>query len=206
LHVLEFAAKTSGQKKIGYIRIAQFTPNVAAAVKDAITSLEASGVTGYVLDLRNNPGGFLNAAREVAGFFASGTLGYKRTSDNKHEPITAMGTPLTSKPLAILINGGTASASELVSSSLQGLQRARLVGVHSYGRARAQIFSPLPDDYGVQIPAVEVLTPAQKEFKGKGIFPDVEISQPWLPEKELAGPRDKQFQRAVAELGKGESK
>ena len=202
LRAVESALKPAGKKKIGYIRITQFTPDAGAAVKQALTSLEQSSASGFILDLRNNPGGFLNAAREIAGFFTTGTLGYKRDNKGKRDPLEATGKPLTDKPLVILINAGTASAAEFLSSGLQALHRATLVGVHSYGRGRAQIFFPLSDGYGIQIPSVELLTPNEKGYRGAGITPDLEVSQGWLPEKELTTVRDKQFMRALAELQK----
>src|SRR5947209_21701 len=202
VRAVEFFVRPARKEKIGYIRIAQFTPDVAAAVKNAISNLEQSGVAAYVLDLRNNPGGFLNAAREVAGIFATGTLGYKRSPDNKREPVDATGKPLTDKPLAILINGGTASAAEFVASGLQGLHRAILVGTKTYGRGRAQIFFPLGDDYGLQVPSVELLTLTGKGFKDTGIAPGLDVLQSLLPEKDLGSVRDRQFVRAETELEK----
>jgi len=204
LRAVEFFVRPARKGKIGYIRIAQFTPDVAAAVKNAIGNLEQSGVSAYVLDLRNDPGGFLNAVREVAGFLATGTLGYKRSSGDKREPVDVTGKPLTDKPLAILINGGTASAAEFLAAGLQGLHRAILVGAKTYGRGRAQIFFPVGDDYGLQVPSVELLTPAGKGFKDNGIAPGIEVAQGLLPEKDLGSLRDRQFVRAVAELEKQE--
>lgn len=187
-------------KNIGYIRVALFTPDLPAKARAAVMKLEQSGVQGYVLDLRNNPGGFLNSARDLAALFAGGTLGYKVRSNKQKEAIEAPGKPLTNKPLAVLINGGTASASEFLAGALQGLQRAVVVGVRSYGRGQAQIFVPLADGHGIQIPSVQLLTPNSQEFKGKGITPDVEVKEPQLPEAQLAGPRDRQFMTAVGKL------
>ena len=202
LQAVEFSARPTRKGKIGYIRIAQFTPDVAAAVKNAISNLEQSGVSAYILDLRNNPGGYLSAARETAGFFATGTLGYKRSPDDKREPVDVTGKPLTDKPLAILINGGTASAAEFLTGGLQGLQRAILVGTKTYGRGRAQIFFPVGEDYGLQVPSVELLTPAGKSFKDAGIAPGIEVTEGLLQEKDRGGIRDRQFVRAEAELEK----
>lgn len=200
LRAVEFFVRPTRTGKIGYIRVAQFTPDAAAAVKNAINSLEQSGVSAYVLDLRNNPGGYLNAARETAGFFASGTLGYERNPDNTRKPVDAAGKPLTGKPLAILINGGTASAAEFVAAGLQGLQRALLVGTKTYGRGRAQIFFSIGDDYGLQVPAVELLTAAGKSFKDTGIAPGIEVERGLMQEKDRGGLRDRQLLRAEVEL------
>lgn len=200
LAVLLSATKTVSGKNVGYIRVALFTPDVAQKVREEVGKLEHSGVDGYVLDLRNDPGGFLNSARDVAGVFASGTLGFKVRSNGQKEPIETKGAPLTKKPLAVLINRGTASAAEFVAGALKGLHRGPVVGETSYGRGQAQIFMPLADDYGIQIPAVRLETPDGEGFKGKGIAADVEVKQPPLPDDQLAGARDKQFLKAVAGL------
>ena len=200
LEAVHSAVERVSGKNIGYIRVAMFTPDVAQKAREGIARLEQSGVEGYVLDLRNNPGGFLNSARDLAGFFVSGTLGYKIRSGNQKEGIETSGKPLTARPVAVLINGGTASAAEFVAGALQGLQRAVVVGMRSYGRGRGQIFIPIEDGYGMQIPSVSLTTPNGQEFKGKGITPDVEMKEPQLPETQLSGPRDRQFLRAVASL------
>lgn len=200
LAVLLSVTKRVSGKNVGYIRIALFTPDVGQKVREEVSKLEQSGVDGYVLDLRNDPGGFLNSARDVVGVFASGTMGFKVPSNGQKEPVEAKGALLTTKPLAVVINRGTASASEFVAGALKGLHRGTLVGETSYGRGQAQIFVPLADDYGIQIPAVQLLTPDGEGFKGKGIAPDVEVKQPQLPDTQLTGPQDKQFLKAVASL------
>lgn len=200
LRPLEFAARQVKKTKVGYIRLAQFTPDLAAQVREAIGSLEKSKVDVYVLDLRNNPGGYLNVARDIAAMFTTGTLGFETRNDGKKTPLASQGTPLTHKPLAVLINGGTASAAEFLSSALRGTDRAALVGAHTYGRGQAQSFVELSGGYGLQVPSVQLLTTRSQPIKGSGISPDVEISQPWTAEKELGGLQDRQFVRAVAEI------
>ena len=201
LQPLRSEVKKVNGKSIGYIRVALFTPDLVTLAHDAMAKLEQSGVDGYVLDLRNNPGGFLNAATALAGLFAKGTLGFKVNSSKKKDPIETTGTPLTQKPLAVLINQGTASASEFLSSGLKDLHRGQLVGTHTYGRGQAQIFFPLDEGYGIQIPSVQFLTVEGQNYKGKGIAPDVEVKEPQLQEHQLAGPADKQFLRAAQSLG-----
>jgi carboxyl-terminal processing protease len=200
LETLQFAVKRVSGKNIGYIRIALFPPNLGQLARQAVTELEKNKVDGYVLDLRNNPGGFLKSAKDVAAMFVTGTLGYEVRSNDQKEAIEVRSTPLTQKPLAVLINGGTASASEFLAGALQGLQRGTLVGVRSYGRGQAQIFMELAEGYGIQIPSVQFLTPNGQGFKGKGIAPDVEVKEIELPDSQLAGPRDHQFMAAVARL------
>lgn len=198
--VLESDVKHVSGKSVGYIRVALFTPDLAQQARDAVTKLEQSGVDGYVLDLRNDPGGFLNSAKGVAGLFATGTLGFEVRSNDQKEPVEVKSTPVTAKPLAVLINAGTASASEFLAGGLQGRHRAVLVGERSYGRGQAQIFTFIADGYGIQIPSVLFLTPDGEPFKGKGIEPDIEVKQPQLAENQLTGPKDLQFLRAVGTL------
>jgi carboxyl-terminal processing protease len=202
LQPLESARKLVKGTKVGYIRLAQFTPDLAAHVREAIMNLDKSGVDVFVLDLRNNPGGYLNVARDVAGMFTTGTLGFESRSNGKKTPVTAQGEPLTKKPMAVLINAGTASAAEFLSSGLQGTNRATLVGVHTYGRGQAQVFTQLSGGYGLQIPSVQLLTTRNQTYKGSGISPDVEVEQAWIPEKQLGTVQDRQFARAVAEIAK----
>jgi carboxyl-terminal processing protease len=196
--VFQSALKQVSGKNIGYIRISLFTLDLGQQATEAITRMEKAGVDGYILDLRNNPGGFLNSAIAFAGLFTSGTLGYELRSHDEKRTVEAKGTPLTKKPLAVLINGGTASAAEFLAAALQGTHRGMLVGERSYGRGQAQMFVFLADGYGLQIPSVTLLTPSGDKFKGKGISPDVEIQQPQLPDNKFTGPQDMQFLKAVS--------
>lgn len=200
LEPLQSMVKRVSGKSIGYIRPVLFTPDLPQRAREAVTKLEQEGVAGYILDLRNNPGGFLNSARDLAGMFITGKLGYALRSNGVKQPIEVGGEPLTKKPLAVLINGGTASASEFLAGALQGLHRGVLVGSITYGRGQAQIFVPLTEGYGIQIPSVQLLTPDDKAFKGKGISPDIEIEQAQLQESQVAAQKDQQFMRAVKEL------
>jgi carboxyl-terminal processing protease len=200
LNALESSVKRVSGKSIAYIRVTLFTPDLAQQARESVTKLEKTGVDGYVLDLRNNPGGFLNSAKGVAGLFTNGTLGFELRSNGQKETLEAKDPPLTQKPLAVLINGGTASAAEFLSGALQGTHRGVLIGEQSYGRGQAQIFIFLAQGYGIQIPSVELLTPDGQGFNGKGIRADVEIQQPQLPESQMTGPSDKQFLRAVSSL------
>jgi carboxyl-terminal processing protease len=198
---LRYETKKVEGKNVGYIRVTLFTPDLPNLAREAVTKLEQEGVEGYVLDLRDNPGGYLSAATGLAGLFAKGTLGFRQDSHKKKDPIETAGTPVTDKPLAVIVNEGTASASEFVTAGFKGLHRAQLVGVRTYGRGQAQIFFPFSDGYGIQIPSVLFLTVDGQIYKGKGIQPDIEVKQPQLQESQLTGAQDKQFYRAVQSLG-----
>jgi carboxyl-terminal processing protease len=152
LQSVTFAMKRSAEAKVGYVQLLQFTPDAGEKMRDAIINLERDGADSYLLDIRNNPGGFLSAAEDVAGAFTTGILGYKVTRDGRKTTIDTQGLPLTAKPLVVLINGGTASAAELLASGLRFQHRAVLVGSRSYGRGQAQLYVALPNGYGVVVP------------------------------------------------------
>lgn len=195
-------AKPAGEPTLAYIRIAQFTPDSGELVRAQVQKFEAAHPRGYILDLRNNPGGFVSAAATVARTFASGPLGAKVRRNGAVEPITNNSAPLTSVPLVVLVNEGTASAAEFVAGALQDLHRATLIGAPTYGRGQAQIFLPLADGYGLIIPSALLATSSGRRFKGTGLQPDERIPSKPLLEADLATSRDAQFQRAVEILVK----
>lgn len=186
--------------QIAYIRIAQFTPDSGDAIREQVQKLEAGHLRGYVLDLRNNPGGFLTAAASAVRVFTPGALGAKVRRNGDVEPITNDAAPLTSKPVVLLVNAGTASAAEFFAGVLQDQKRAKLIGVTTYGRGQAQVYVPLLDGYGIVVPSALLRTPSGRLFKGKGLEPDLTVISPPVAEADLASARDTQFQRAVAVL------
>lgn len=192
--------KRTGRERVGYIRITQFTANTGELVRAAIVPMETASPDGYVLDLRNNPGGFLGAAVKVISLFTSGPLGLKVRRGGASEAISSEGQALTTRPVAILINGGTASAAEFVAAILQDRHRAVLVGEPSYGRGQAQVYTPLENGLGISIPSTLLETLSGQSFKGKGISPDVVVSQPMLLVAKLASNRDRQYKAAAAGL------
>ena len=192
--------KATRRGKIAYIRIAQFTPNSGDTVRAKVQGFESDQPQGYILDLRNNPGGFLGAAGTVAGVFTSGTLGAKVRRNGAVEPITTSSESLTKAPVVLLVNEGTASAAEFLAGALQDLRRARVVGAPTYGRGQAQIYVPVADNYGLVIPSALIRTPSGKLFKGIGLQPDLLVSSQPVAEADLGTSRDRQFQAAVAVL------
>ncbi|MDE3135107.1 MAG: PDZ domain-containing protein [Acidobacteriota bacterium] len=187
-------------KMIGYIRVLLFTPDAGLEVQSAVVELERKGVDGYVLDLRNNPGGSLSSAESAARAFTAGVLGTEVTGNGRPERLLTRGAPLTGKPVIVLINGGTASAAELLAGALRDLHRAVLVGSPSFGRGRTQAYIPLSDGYGVFVPNGELLTPNGRALKPDGILPDLKVAGDFLPAKRIATSHDAQFQRAIALL------
>jgi carboxyl-terminal processing protease len=186
--------------KIAYIRIAQFTPNSGDVVRAKVKEFESDHSQGYILDLRNNPGGFFGAAETVAGVFTSGTLAAKVRKNGDVEPMTTSSEPLTKAPMVLLVNEGTASAAEFLVGALQDLRRAQVVGAPTYGRGQAQVYVPVADGYGLVIPSALIRTPSGKLFKGTGLQPDLLVRSQPLAEADLGTSRDPQFQAAVAVL------
>jgi carboxyl-terminal processing protease len=197
--VQSFRRKIHG-KMIGYIRVLLFTPDAGQKVQSAVMELQHEGVDGYVLDLRNNPGGSLSSAESAARAFTAGVLGTEVRGNGRPERLLTRGAPLTGKPLVVLINGGTASAAEMLAGALHDLHRAVLVGSPSFGRGRTQAYIPLSDGYGVFVPTGELLTPNGRALKPEGIRPDLEVGGDFLPGKRIATRHDAQFERAVAVL------
>jgi carboxyl-terminal processing protease len=200
LNAVQYSRKKIGGKTIGYIRVLLFTPNAGYQVQNAVSELERQGVDGYVLDLRNNPGGLLDSAEHAASGFTSGVLGTKVTERGAAERLVTRGAPLTGKPLVVLINGGTASAAEVLAGALHDLRRAVLVGSPSFGRGQTQAYFPLSDGYGVVVPTAEIRTPDGRSFKPLGLRPDLQIGGDLLPARKIATRHDAQFQRAIAVL------
>jgi carboxyl-terminal processing protease len=198
LESVVFALKRTVTGGVGYIRIAQFTPDAGALVTKAVTSLEDKQAGAYVLDLRNNPGGFLDSATAVVSAFTSSQPGFKVRADGKTEPIPGVGPVLTRKPLAVLINEGTASAAEFCAAVLQDSHRAVLVGSPSYGRGQVQIYVPLTLGYGLVVPSALLRTSGGRLFKGKGLDPDSVVLQQPLPTSDLATTRDGQYEKALS--------
>jgi|GEM_PF-4715512 len=190
---------TVGGRAYGYVRVAQFTPGVADAVKKAVREFEVHGIGGYVVDLRNNPGGLLGEAVATGGAFASGRLGGLVRRDGSVEALRS-DAALTGKPLVILVNRGTASAAEFMAGALHDMGRAVVAGEPSAGRGQAQTYAPLTDDYGMVIPSAVLETTTGRRFKDRGLLPDYPERAGTLPLARLATRRDPVLQAALRRL------
>lgn len=186
-----------------YLRVLQFTPHTPDAIRSAIERFEPRLPRGYVLDLRDNPGGFLDAASKVCGFFISGDLGEKVRRNGTAEPIITNDSPITHAPVVVLVNEGTASAAEFVAGALQARHRAVVVGMPTYGRGQAQIYEPLPEGYGLIIPSALIRTTDGRLFKGGGLTPDVRVASRSQVEAGIEPDRDRQLRHAILLLSKG---
>ncbi|MGH6680460.1 MAG: S41 family peptidase [Bradyrhizobium sp.] len=169
---------------IGYIRIATFDKHTTDGLKKAIASLQnqiGDKLKGYILDLRNNPGGLLDQAVSVSDAFLQhgevvATRGRMPEDDRR---VAVHPDNLThGKPLVVLINGGTASASEIVAGALKDHKRATVVGTRSFGEGSVQTIIPLGDGNGaLRLTTARYYTPSGKEIQAKGIAPDVQVLQ-----------------------------
>ncbi len=174
------AADDDKLPKIGYIRISDFGATTTKELKDAIKDLEKKKVAGYVLDLRNNPGGYLTAAVDVSDAFLDGGEVVSTRGKEKSDIERMFATPgdLTDgKPVVVLINHGSASASEIVAGALQDNGRAIIMGSQSFGKGSVQQQKPLGDGSAIHITIARYYTPSGKSIQNEGITPDVEVLQ-----------------------------
>ncbi|MGB5898867.1 MAG: carboxyl-terminal processing protease CtpC [Geitlerinemataceae cyanobacterium] len=161
---------------IGYIRLTNFSANAAEEMREAIEDLESQNAVGYVLDLRSNPGGLLYSSVEIARMWLeSGTIvstvNRQGIADEQHADHRA----LTDKPLVVLVDGGSASASEILSGALQDNKRAELVGTQTFGKGLVQSVRGLGDGSGLAVTIAKYLTPSGRDINKEGISPDVTI-------------------------------
>jgi len=184
----------------GYVRISQFQANTGDELNSAIEKIsEAQALKGLVVDLRNNPGGVLQAAVDVSdAFLDEGRIVYTEgrlerselSFDAKADVTLPMDTPVI-----VLINGGSASASEIVAGALQDQKRAVIMGTQSFGKGSVQTILPLAGDRGVKITTARYFTPSGRSIQAQGIVPDVVVERRSLtdadmPEVELVRERD----------------
>jgi carboxyl-terminal processing protease len=177
---------------VGYIRLTQFSANASEEMEEAIEDLEAQGVAGYILDLRSNPGGLLYSSIEIARMWLEeGTIVSTVNRQGVAEREVANGTALTQRPMVVLVNGGSASASEILSGALQDNSRATLVGTQTFGKGLVQSVRGLGDGSGLAITVAKYLTPSGRDINQEGIEPDVisELSDAQI--EELFSNRDR---------------
>jgi carboxyl-terminal processing protease len=198
-----------------HVRVAAFSEGVAQSLKEALTEIQQQGLTGLVLDLRNNPGGLLPEAVSVASqFLASGDVLLEKDAQDQinHVPVEPGGVA-TDIPMVVLINGGSASAAEIVAGALQDAHRATLVGDTTFGTGTVLTEFPLSDGSALLLAVQEWLTPAGRVIWHQGITPDVAVSlapdvtlslpeaeRDMTPEQLQASP-DTQLLRALELLG-----
>jgi carboxyl-terminal processing protease len=184
--------------KIGYIRLSQFNANAAVELENAIKRLEAEDANGYILDLRGNPGGLLQAGIDIARLWLKeGTIVFTVNRNGIQDSFTASGAALTDDPLIVLVNQGTASASEILAGALQDNERARLVGERTFGKGLIQSLFSLSDGSGLAVTIARYETPDHHDINQQGIIPDVMVSLDMITRDQIGTPDDRQYQAAV---------
>jgi carboxyl-terminal processing protease len=208
---VKYSQKQTPAGNTGYIRLNQFSANAAKEMQSAIKDLERKNVDGYVLDLRGNPGGLLFASVDIARMFINrGTIVSTIPRQGEAEKEVANGRALTNKPVVVLVDKGSASASEILSGALQDNKRAVIVGTQTFGKGLVQSVRPLDDGSGLAVTIAKYHTPNGKDINKHGIDPDVKVDltdaqkqELWLRDRDkLATLADPQFAKAIEILGK----
>lgn len=178
----------------GYIKISQFQNRTAEDMIQAVNDLKKEtnqNLKGLILDLRNNPGGILDSSVKVSDAFLDpaklkyeGMIVYTegRLPGSKIREVATGSDILNNAPIVILINGGSASASEIVAGALQDQKRAVVVGTQSFGKGSVQTVLPLKDNYGLKLTTALYYTPSGRSIQATGIVPDIEIKDVKIPE------------------------
>jgi carboxyl-terminal processing protease len=209
LHAVDHQINTSADGvKVGYIRLKQFNATATKDMRQAVKDLEEKGAQGYVLDLRSNPGGLLMASVEIARqWLNEGTIVSTKTRDGIQDVKRANGRALTTKPMVVLVNEGSASASEILSGALQDNNRAVLVGQKTFGKGLVQSVRGLSDGSGMTVTIAKYLTPSGRDIHKHGIDPDVtakmtELEAQRLKLEDLGTKKDSQYRVAETTLVK----
>lgn len=183
---------------VGYLRLLTFNMKSAGDLADEIAALEREGATSLVIDVRDNPGGMLDAAVDVASLFiADGVV--VRVEQRGLPEVTehARGDVVTGMPLVLLVNGNSASASEVLAGALQDYERATLVGEKTFGKGSVQTVEQLSWGGGVKFTVAHYLTPKGRQIDGIGLTPDIAVEMDFRDQTERE--TDTQMQRAISE-------
>ncbi|MEG4985638.1 S41 family peptidase [Microcoleus sp. BR0-C5] len=192
IHPVRQSVQKSPIGEIGYIRLNQFSANAASEMRTAIKDLEQKKVTGYILDLRSNPGGLLYGSIEIARMWLKeGTIVSTVDRVGEADKQTANKAELTDKPLVVLVDGGSASASEILSGALQDNKRAVLVGTKTFGKGLVQSVREVGNGSGLAVTIAKYFTPNGTDINHAGIEPDFKVELTDAQKQELRRDRDK---------------
>ncbi len=184
---------------IQYIRLSSFISKNAAGEIESILN-NSSGMKGFIIDLRSNPGGLLTNAIYISDMLLKGGVIVSTVDRDSYKTTTrARLEQVTDKPIVVLINKGSASASEILSGALKDNHRATIVGEQSFGKGLVQEINKLPDDAGMNITIQRYLTPSGNDINKKGITPDVVVE---LTQKDAEAKKDVQLEKAIEILEK----
>lgn len=205
---VRYTLKQEGKRRVGYISLREFSSHAAEQMQRAIQDLNRQQVDAYVLDLRGNPGGLLQASIEIARMWLdNGAIVKTVDRTGGSDQSTANRTSLTNRPLAVLVDGNSASASEILAGALQDNNRAVIVGSQTFGKALVQSVHSLSDGSGLAVTIAHYYTPKGTDISHKGITPNIKLD---LTEAQaqilstnpslVATPNDPQYARAIAVL------
>lgn len=190
---------------IGHVTMLQFTNNTAKQVREAMEELKAQGAEGYILDLRGNPGGYLDEAVDTASLFVEKgkTVLYTLDKAQQKREYLSKGGDFIGAPLVVLLDEGSASASEVVAGALKDYKAATIVGQKSFGKGIVQMVFNVGKKEGVKVTVSSYYSPNGINIHGEGILPDVEVQLPEGVEAPLTIDNDTQLQKAVEILQDG---
>lgn len=190
--------ESSGRIPVGYLRLSQFSAHAPREMAEAVEDLERQGAQAYLLDLRNNPGGLLQAGIEIARLWLDGgSIVYTVNRQGISDTFIASGRALTGAPLAVLVNQGTASASEILAGALQDNGRAVLVGEKTFGKGLIQSLFELPDGAGLAVTVAKYETPNHRDIHKLGIVPDRVVPQDPISYQQVGTEADRQYRAAL---------
>jgi carboxyl-terminal processing protease len=192
--------KTLGNGKVEYISLAEFSAVAAQRVQDALQAAVDKKPQGIILDLRDDPGGLLDAAVRIGSYFVpQGNIVIERFADGREENHVRQGKYiLNGIPLVVLINGGSASASEIVAGAIQDAGTGKLLGTQTYGKGSVQLPNQMSDGSQLRVTIARWYTPKDRGIDGTGLAPDIEVPDPTLDQ--LKAQQDPQLDRAVEYL------
>ncbi len=208
LPTVSFGIRQEGGDRIGYVRLNEFNAHAPAQLQSALNKLQAEKVQGLVLDVRGNPGGLLESGVEITRMLLDSGL-IVRTVDRigKNDRIAADSTSITKLPLAVLVDGNSASCSEILTGALKDNRRAVVVGTQTYGKALVQAVHKLSDGSGMAVTIAHYYTPNGTDINHKGISPDIKVElnkaqrQKLVDSPNLIGTNaDPQYAKAVVSL------
>lgn len=188
------------RNKIGYIQITEFDEITVSQFSDAVSQLERKGMKGLIIDVRDNPGGLLNSVVKILDrLIYKGLLVYTEDKNGQREEKYADDSKQFNKPIVVLINENSASASEIFAGALQDYEKATIVGTTSFGKGIVQSVIPLTDGTAVKLTISKYYTPKGRNIHGTGITPDVEIELDEELKKMVTIPHDQdnQLQKAI---------
>jgi carboxyl-terminal processing protease len=197
--VVEYQVRDDG---LAYLKVSRFGTNAPAQVHEALAELLERDPKGLILDLRDNPGGYLSASIDIASeFVAEGPIVLEKGSNGSDEEHMARGDGLaTDIPLAVLMNGATASAAEIVAGAIRDHERGVLIGEQTHGKGSVQSPRDLSDGSHLRLTIAHWFTPNGQSIAKEGLAPDIEVSR---NEEDLANDRDPQLDEAVRYLLEG---